>query len=779
MVATPAGRSAGGGFGLARRGAGWMLSVAGAYALAALAGLVFAVPGSAPALVRPSGAVLVVSLAASALPMWPLLLLAGGVAHLVTHPSAPFPVLWTEYGHQCVLAVMAAGLVRLLNGGGLRLNCLRGMAAFVGGAVLAAPAAAAFLTAGLHGVHGSDALGPVSSREFLSDALAVACIGPVGLVLLAGAAPWRAGAWRLGEAALLGLAAAGSGWVAGQGISAGTAMETARTAALLPVLLWAVVRFGPAGAGLTLAGLMVVLLQVGMPGCLDSRSAQVEVQTSQLALLVPVLLLASLVEERATSARRLLLGDTRLSLAMEASNTAIWEWTVRTGTLSWSPAGSPVFGLSQASLPDADSVMALIHPDDRSRARQEAVRAIREGVFEAELRIVRPGGAVRWVRTRGRAHPGPGVAVECLIGVCVDETEWKEADLALRASEARRRAVLAAVPDLMFVQDGEGRYLDYHVPEGAELLVPPEAFLGRRMADVLPPDLAAMLGRCIAEALDTGGPAVADYSLDMGEGQRDYEARLVRCGSDEVLSIVREVTERHRSQAALEKSEEALRALAVRLLAAQDEERTHVAREIHDDAGQLVAMLAFQVDALQRLFAPRPDHAAALVALHEGLDLLADRIRGISHRLHPALLDIAGLATAIRSHCLEAGVVAGIVVHVKITGDAEHLPRGPSLAAYRIVQEALRNVTRHARAKNAWVEVARTEGQLRLTVSDDGCGMSDTASDEPGLGMVSMRERAQLAGGWFGVKSIPGIGTCVIARIPLPPCPDPVAPADR
>jgi PAS domain S-box-containing protein len=409
-----------------------------------------------------------------------------------------------------------------------------------------------------------------------------------------------------------------------------------------------------------------------------------------------------------------------------------------------------------------------VHPADRRRVWKAVARALRERVFDTELRVLHADGRVRWVRASGRAvGEGPGPP-EHLIGVNVDITLWKEAELALRGSEARNRAILRAMPDLMFLQDREGRYLDYHARDAAQLLVPPERFLGRRMDQVLPPELAARLRSCLELALRGGGPAVAEYSVEIGGSRRHVEARLVRCGTDSVLSIVRDVTLARQAQAALAEREEQLRALTARLLTAQEEERSRVAREIHDDAGQQLAALAFEVTALER----RPGSAqgadaGALAALQRSIEALAASIRGISHRLHPSVLDFAGLAAALRSHCAEAGAGMGVSVHLDVAPRADCVARETALAAYRIVQEALRNVARHAAAENAWVAVSRGRGELRVRVRDDGRGMAAGARATEGLGLVSMRERARLVGGTLHVSSPAGGGTCVDARLPV------------
>ncbi|HEU0052536.1 MAG TPA: sensor histidine kinase, partial [Longimicrobium sp.] len=270
---------------------------------------------------------------------------------------------------------------------------------------------------------------------------------------------------------------------------------------------------------------------------------------------------------------------------------------------------------------------------------------------------------------------------------------------------------------------------------------------------------------CIDQALEDGGPALAEYPMMVNGGERFYEARVVRCGDDAVLSIVRDVTERRRSEAALAAREETLRALAERFVRAQEEERARVAREIHDDVCQQLAALALRVSALARDDPARQD---AFTALRRSIEEVAASVRGISHRLHPSVLELAGLPAALRSHCAEPGAAPGVSVHLAVGPRMDRVPLEPALAAYRIVQEALRNVSRHARAANAWVRVSCRGGELRVVVLDDGRGVDARDPQlEHGLGMVSMRERARMAGGTLRVRPRRGGGTRVEARIPL------------
>ena len=210
---------------------------------------------------------------------------------------------------------------------------------------------------------------------------------------------------------------------------------------------------------------------------------------------------------------------------------------------------------------------------------------------------------------------------------------------------------------------------------------------------------------------------------------------------------------------------------ARRLLEAQEAERAWVAREVHDDALQRVAAVRAEVEFLlaDPAVAPRPAEVRKLHALKDELDDLSHVLRGVAHRLHPSMVEQAGLVAGLRS--LIAEVERSLELKASFSAPDAPIPLklDVALAAYRITQEALRNVARHAGTGEAVVTLAVHDGWMRLSVADHGHGFSraNHGSGKPGLGLIAMQERAALAGGRFEVDSQPGHGTTVSVALPL------------
>ena len=203
-----------------------------------------------------------------------------------------------------------------------------------------------------------------------------------------------------------------------------------------------------------------------------------------------------------------------------------------------------------------------------------------------------------------------------------------------------------------------------------------------------------------------------------------------------------------------------------RLVKAHEEERSRIAREVHDDAVQRLVVVGRELDLYRDAdphLAPMKRHQ--LAGIHGEVADLADALRQLAHGLHPAALEHAGLNLALTQLAEETWRLHQVHVELHLPEGELALDPGARLALFRIAQEALSNVVRHARTDSAAVALRQTNGYVELLVQDAGSGFNPEATRRSGIGLVGIEERAHLAGGTARIESLPGKGTRVIARI--------------
>lgn len=217
----------------------------------------------------------------------------------------------------------------------------------------------------------------------------------------------------------------------------------------------------------------------------------------------------------------------------------------------------------------------------------------------------------------------------------------------------------------------------------------------------------------------------------------------------------------------LKRAEEARDEFARALSDAQDNERAAIARELHDDLGQSIAVLALELSALSQRLHDAPQQRREIGAVTELVNKIAVDLQRISQGLHPSSLDRLGLGAAIRQLCADVSSRQSIGVTYEVQNVAPDLDRTVGICLYRVAQECLRNVLKHSRAAHAHVQLSRADGEIRLQIADDGVGFDRAAARRSaGLGLASMEERLRLVAGTFAVASAPGRGTQVDAIVP-------------
>jgi PAS domain S-box-containing protein len=302
-------------------------------------------------------------------------------------------------------------------------------------------------------------------------------------------------------------------------------------------------------------------------------------------------------------------------------------------------------------------------------------------------------------------------------------------------------------------------------------------FTGRSMDEELgngwvcgvhPDDLANCINR-YSSAFDGRVPFEMEYRLRrfdgkyrwiVDQGVPRFEPQGTFCG---YIGSCIDITDR-------KLTEESLQELGGRLITAQEEERTRIARELHDDLSQRLALAVIDLDLLTQDVPGLSSHARKrLDNITRTISGLTSDIHGISHRLHPSRLDTLGLVAALRGLCAEFSEQQALQVRFVHHGVPDKVPQDVILCCFRIAQEALRNVDRHSGASEAIVELSGHSDYLDLFVSDPGAGFEvESVKAHAGLGLISIRERVRLVRGQLSIESQPSKGTRIVVRIPLP-----------
>ena len=321
----------------------------------------------------------------------------------------------------------------------------------------------------------------------------------------------------------------------------------------------------------------------------------------------------------------------------------------------------------------------------------------------------------------------------------------------VRARAQRYRALLQAMPDLMFRISRDGRYISYNAPSERDLVN--GEVVGKLLWDRLPTDLADRVLASGRAALG-GDPGVIEYHLDFEDGsRRHYEGRFAASGDDEFLMIVREITERKQQQEELEASRQ-------RIVAAGDAARRKLERNLHDGAQQRLVSLSLSLRLAQNQVAKSPVRAEELLeASREELMQALEELRELARGIHPAVLTDRGLEAALEAL---AGRAA-LPVEIDCIPDVE-LPPPVEAAAYYVVSEALANITKYAGASAVKVSIGQVDGYALVEVVDDGVGGADPTR---GSGLSGLSDRVASLNGKLVIDSPPGAGTRIRAEIPL------------
>ena len=486
------------------------------------------------------------------------------------------------------------------------------------------------------------------------------------------------------------------------------------------------------------------------------------------------------------------------------------------------PAGERLTGYFLHSLAGPRAWEKVFHPDDRAKAWR-AVNGDPQAMQD-DLRIVRPNGTIRWGRLRATPILSGGKVLR-VCGIIQDITERKEAEnerarllasqtaarAAAEAALARlhaiesitdsalgrvafdellgelvvrlRNALKADVAAILLLNEERTGFL-VRASDGSVMskleppVVPLDSPLGgsalREGRAVIVRDIASaqapewhktMKSAGISFASGMSAPLVVEGKpigvvgilSVMDHEFTDDDLDLLRIVADRVAPAI----ERNRLMETVRNGRRRLEVLSRRLIAVQEEQRRRVAIELHDELGQILTALKIDLDST-------PAKVADAI---ENIDRAMHTVRDLALELRPAMLDDLGLAAALRWYADRFAQQTGVQMHINID-ELPDLTFELGTSCFRIAQEALTNIARHASAKNVWLDVHRKPSAIELSIRDDGAGFdADAACARAArggsVGLVSMQERASLAGGSIEIRSEPGTGTEIRARFPI------------
>jgi PAS domain S-box-containing protein len=492
------------------------------------------------------------------------------------------------------------------------------------------------------------------------------------------------------------------------------------------------------------------------------------------------------ITERKRTEAALRESEERLSLAFAGAQEGVWDWNLETGQVVYSPRWKQMLGYEEWEIePHVSAWERLLHPDDHERARAlNAAVARGERGYEAEFRLRHKAGHFVDVLSRGLpVRREPGGPVVRIVGTHFDLTERKRAEAALRESEERLT--------LAFAGAQEGIY-DWNLETGAVVYSPHwKRMLGYEDHEI-EPHVSAF--ERLIHPDDLNRATHVNTSVSQGEMPYEMEFRLRHKNGHyiHVLSrgfpvrrepngpVVRivgthfDLTERKQAEESRERerSERARTELLGRLVFAQEDERRRIAREMHDQFGEQLTALGLRIRAIKDAAHGHGDLSAEIAALEEVAQQLDRDVDHLVWELRPTALDDLGLRAALANYIEDWSRRAQIHAELHTAGlSTERLASEIETTLYRIAQEALNNIAKHAHARQVEIVLERRTDQVLLIVEDDGVGFEPVGMDRQrrGFGLLGMQERAALVGATVQIESAPGEGTTIFVRTPTMP----------
>lgn len=386
-------------------------------------------------------------------------------------------------------------------------------------------------------------------------------------------------------------------------------------------------------------------------------------------------------------------------------------------------------------------------PGGKNRVCDTSNRRVSEGKDKSEYQVAGPDGTLRWIRDRMFPVRDKSGQTLYTLGIAEDVTDLKTLEEVNRKTEMRNRALLTAMADMVFRVRRDGTILEFKPAKDNPALIPSGDLVGKNLNELLPDQVAGQVMHYVELTLSTGHVQTFTCQHLLPDYLRDFEARSIVCGEDEVLAVVRDVTQ--------------LRRLEKEILEISSREQQRIGQDLHDGLGQHLTGITFLSKALERKLAAKAAEEAAEVAEIGRLVMQAlSQTRNLARGLFPVELEQNGLISALKELASNVERLCRIKCQVECDPALQITNNLLATHVFRIVQEAINNSVKHGKARNVHV-MLRSEGdKALLRIEDDGTGIKlGTRSD--GLGLKIMQYRARRIGGTFDIQPGQSGGTAI------------------
>jgi PAS domain S-box-containing protein len=545
---------------------------------------------------------------------------------------------------------------------------------------------------------------------------------------------------------------------------------------LVPLLLWAALRFGT--AGISSASIIIAFLTIW--GAVHGRgpfvekgplSGLVSIQLFLVLTVTPFMVLAALAEERTNAAEGLKIREEDLIQAQRVAQVGSWRWDPVTDQTTWSKELYRIVGLDPHLPAPAFAEQSHVYTTESwQRLKCTVSEAIRTGTpYQLDLEIIRPDGSTRWITDRGEALRDAAGRIALLRGTAQDITERKRSEVALRESEEKFRSVFRDAGVGMVIVSPEGRFLAANQSFCECLGYSEEELVQKTVQSITLEEDWPSFSKNLSDLLERGLSFKRIENHCVHKSGRivntECSAFLIRGRGGEPRYFVGEVLDITQRKLA----DETLLNASRKLIEAHEEERTWIARELHDDFVQRIALLAINLENL-RQEVPASENEARQ-EIQNVLEYVADfgsDIQALSHRLHSSKLEYLGIVAASKSFCREFSDRQKVKIDFQVESLPKTLSKEVSLCLFRVMQEALQNAVKHSGTRRFEVSLKAEVDEIDLTVHDSGVGFDpENAINGHGLGITSMKERLKLIDGQLSIESQPQQGTTIRARVPL------------